>query len=123
MVRNSGVEFHDDVQRPLIALGNEFPDGHELLPHMHRRHQLLYCAAGAALVSTVEGSWVIPPECGLWTPGGVIHEVRMLGDVSMRTLYLEPGAIAGHARALRGRRHLPLHAQPDAGSRRPARGI
>lgn len=95
MVRNSRVEFHDDVQRPLIALGNDFPDGHELLPHQHRRHQLLYCAAGTALVSTADGSWIIPPECALWTPGGVVHEVRMLGDVSMRTLYLEPGAIAG----------------------------
>jgi AraC-like DNA-binding protein len=95
MVRNSSVEFHDDVQRPLIALGNEFPGGHVLLPHEHRRHQLLYCAAGAAAVNTSCGSWVIPPECALWTPGGIIHEVRMLGDVSMRTLYLEPGAIAG----------------------------
>ena len=95
MVRNSRVEFFDDVQRPLIALGNDYPDGHELSPHQHRRHQLLYCAAGAVLVSTAGGSWVIPPECALWTPGGVVHEVRMLGDVSMRTLYLEPGIIAG----------------------------
>ncbi len=95
MVWNSSVEFFDDVQRPLIALGNEYPGGHELLPHRHRRHQLLYCAAGAVQVSTPAGSWVIPPECALWTPGGVIHEVRMMGDVSMRTLYLEPGAIAG----------------------------
>ena len=93
MVRNSKVEFHDDVQRPLIALGNDHPDGHELLPHQHRRHQLLYCAAGTAMVSTAQGSWVIPPECALWTPGGVVHEVRMLSDVSMLTLYLEPGAI------------------------------
>jgi AraC-like DNA-binding protein len=93
MVRNSRVEFFDDVQRPLIVLGNEYEDGHELLPHQHRRHQLLYCASGAVLVSTAAGSWVIPPACALWTPGGIMHEVRMLGDVSMRTLYLEPGAI------------------------------
>ena len=93
MVWNTEVEFFDDVQRPLIALGNDFPDGHALLPHQHRRHQLMYCAAGTVLASSADGSWLIPPQCALWTPGGVVHEVHMRGNVSMRTLYLEPGAI------------------------------
>lgn len=94
MVRNTKVEFFDDVQRPLIALGNDFPDGHTVLPHRHRRHQLLYGASGAVLVSTADGSWVIPPERGIWIPAGVEHEVKMLGDVNLRSLYLEPGTIA-----------------------------
>jgi AraC-like DNA-binding protein len=93
MVRNSKVEFFDDVQRPLIALGNDFPDGHTVLPHRHRRHQLLYGASGSVIVSTADGSWVIPPERGIWIPAGVEHEVKMLGDVNLRSLYLEPGAI------------------------------
>jgi AraC-like DNA-binding protein len=93
MVRNSRVEFHDDVPRPLIALGNDFPDGHTVLAHKHRRHQLLSGATGAILVSTSAGSWVIPPGRGVWIPAGTVHEVRLLGAVSLCSLYLEPGAI------------------------------
>ena len=95
MVRNVRVEFFEDVDRPLVALGNDFPDGHVVLPHQHRRHQLLYSAAGAVLVNAADASWVIPPECGLWIPAGTVHDVRMLGDVNLRSLYLEPGTIPG----------------------------
>lgn len=98
MVRNSKVEFHDDVQRPLIALGNDFPDGHVVLAHSHRRHQLLTGGSGVVTVSTAQGSWLIPPGRGVWIPAGTVHEVRALGDVSLRSLYLEPGAIAVPAR-------------------------
>ena|SRR6516165_2098151 len=90
MVRNSRVEFHDDVPRPLIALGNDFPDGHIVLAHKHRRHQLLSGATGAILVSTSAGSWLIPPGRGVWIPAGTVHEVRLLGAVSLCSLYLEP---------------------------------
>jgi AraC-like DNA-binding protein len=94
MVRNSRVEFYEDVPRPLIALGNDFLDGHTVLPHRHRRHQLLYGASGAVQVNTAYGRWVIPPECAIWIPAGVVHDVRMLGQVSLSSLYLEPGTSA-----------------------------
>ena len=94
MVRNAQVEFYEDVQRPLIALGNDFPDGHIVLPHKHRRHQLLSGDGGSILVNTGSGSWVIPPGRGVWIPAGTVHEVRLLGTVSLRSLYLEPGTIA-----------------------------
>lgn len=95
MVRNSLVEFHDDVPRPLIALGNDYPDGHVIAPHQHRRSQLLYGASGALMVTTAQGNWVMPPQHGMWIPGGVEHGVRMLGMVRTRSLYLEPGIAEG----------------------------
>lgn len=95
MVRNAFVEQFDDVRRPIIALANEFPDGHVIAPHRHRRSQLLYGASGAVMVTTAEGSWVMPPQRGLWIPGDVLHEVRMLGAVRTNSLYLEPEASAG----------------------------
>lgn len=93
MVRNTRVEFFDHVPRPLIALGNDFTDGHVIPPHQHRRGQLLYGASGAVMVSTNQGTWVVPPERGIWIPGGIIHQVLMLGAVSTRSLYLEPGTL------------------------------
>src|ERR1700744_5211262 len=95
MVRNSLVEIFDAVPRPVIALGNDFPDGHAVPPHQHRRSQLLYGASGAVMVTTAQGVWVIPPQHGILIPGGVVHDVRMLGAVKTRSLYLEPEAAEG----------------------------
>jgi AraC-like DNA-binding protein len=95
MVRNSVVELFDHVPRPLIALGNDYPDGHVIPPHHHRRSQLLYGASGAVMIATVEGTWVVPPQRGMWIPGGIVHDVHMLGAVSIRSLYLDPAASLG----------------------------
>jgi AraC-like DNA-binding protein len=92
MVRNTQVEIFDDVPRPVIALGNDYPNGHAIPPHRHRRSQLLYGASGAVMVNTVYGTWVVPPQRGMWIPGGVTHDVRMLGEVSTCSLYLDQEA-------------------------------
>ncbi len=95
MVRNVQVEQVDDVARPLIAVGNDYPDGHIIAPHRHRRGQLVSGRSGVLVVSTPEGRSVMPPQRGMWIPPGVIHDVRMIGDVSMQSLYLEPGMTEG----------------------------
>lgn len=95
MVRNTLVEAFDDVKRPAIVLGNEYPDGYLIPPHRHRRSQMLYGASGAIIVSTEQGNWVVPPQRAIWIPGGVEHHVIMLGAVSTRSVYLEPAAAGG----------------------------
>jgi AraC-like DNA-binding protein len=95
MVRNSQIEAFDSVPRPVIALGNNYPDGHLIPPHHHRRGQLLYGASGVVMVATAQGSWVMPPQRGMWIPGGIVHEVRMLGAVATHSLYLEKGVAVG----------------------------
>lgn len=93
MVRNSRIDPFIDVDRPLIALGNEYGDGNHVEPHKHRRAQLLYGFSGVVVVTTPDGTLVMPPERGMWIPPGVIHSVRMLGKVSMRSVYIQPEAI------------------------------
>jgi AraC-like DNA-binding protein/mannose-6-phosphate isomerase-like protein (cupin superfamily) len=95
MVRNTLVEAHDKVPRPVIVLGHDYPDGHLIAPHRHRRSQLLYGASGAIIVSTEHGNWVVPPQRAMWIPSGVEHHVIMLGAVSTRSIYLEPAAADG----------------------------
>ena len=94
MVRNARLEDLGDAPRPIIAVGNEYGDGHVVPPHSHRRGQLLYGASGAVLVTTAQGAWVSPPQHGVWIPAGVVHEVRMLGAVNTRSLYLDAAAAA-----------------------------
>jgi AraC-like DNA-binding protein len=87
--------FFKDVDRPVIALGVNYPDGHAIAPHHHRRDQLLYGASGVVMVTTPQGTWVMPPQRGMWIPAGVVHKVRMLGAVRTHSLYFEPTATDG----------------------------
>ncbi|QDL93067.1 AraC family transcriptional regulator [Paroceanicella profunda] len=83
-----------EVPRPVIALGTDYPDGHVIAPHSHRRGQLLYGSTGVVTVTTQAGAWMMPPLRGLWIPPGVRHSVQMIGPVQMRSLYLAPETIA-----------------------------
>ncbi|RCK33220.1 AraC family transcriptional regulator [Thalassospira xiamenensis] len=79
-----------EVPRPVIALGTDYPDGHVIAAHRHDRDQLLYGMTGVLMASTPQGAWMMPPQRGMLIPAGVIHEVRLFGDVKMRSLYLRP---------------------------------
>jgi AraC-like DNA-binding protein len=92
MVRDVQVELVDDAPRPVIAVGNTYPDGHTIEPHTHRRGQLISGASGVLILGTPDGRWVMPPQRGMWIPPRTIHHVRMVGSVSVRSLYLEPEA-------------------------------
>jgi AraC-like DNA-binding protein len=95
MVRNILVEAVDDVPRPAIAVGNDYADGHVIAPHKHRRGQLISGASGVVVLSTPEGACVMPPQRGMWIPPGVMHDVQMLGAVSMQSIYLQPEMARG----------------------------
>lgn len=80
----------ESTPRPVIATGTDYPEGYHIKPHRHRRSQLLYGARGTLTVHTDQGAWVVPPERAMWIPGGTQHEVRVLGAVSIHSLYIEP---------------------------------
>ncbi len=58
--------------------------------HSHGWAQFLYARTGAIRVEARNRLWVVPPRRGLWLPAGVVHRLRMLGAVELRTLYLRP---------------------------------
>jgi len=86
MVRNVRFDAIDGVTRPVIALCNDYPDGHWIPPHRHRHGQLICGVTGAIVVAT---------------PQGTLHDVRMLGEARLHLLYLAPEAADG----------MPLHCQ------------
>jgi AraC-like DNA-binding protein len=96
-MRNANPNDHDDLPRPVIAFGNDYPPAFELAPHWHRRAQLLYAAEGVVTVSTPEGAWAAPPERAVWIPAGIEHAVKMVGAVSTRSVLV--GAETCPARA------------------------
>ena len=86
--RSTDPADYQRVPRPVAAMAKDFTAGHHIVPHSHERAQLIFAAHGAMLIATSEGSWAVPPQRAVWMPGGVTHEIRMAGDVAMRTLYV-----------------------------------
>src|ERR1700722_12993594 len=101
VAREIPIDSVDGVARAVVAIGNDYPDGHRIKPHQHRRGQLISGATGVMVLSTAEGTWVTPPQRGMWIPPATEHRVQMVGAVSVQSLYIEPGAIPG----------LPNHCQ------------
>ena len=99
--RPSAARLSPDVDRlqraraPVVAYARDFADGVRLPRHSHPRAQLLHTLTGVMQVETPGGTWIVPPQRALWVPGGVPHAIRMLGRVTMRTIYVRPGAAPG----------------------------
>jgi AraC-like DNA-binding protein/mannose-6-phosphate isomerase-like protein (cupin superfamily) len=95
------VPFHDlRYQRfdrtdlPVAALAEDYPDGQSTPRHHHPNAQLIHAVRGVMVVETDYGQWIVPPTRGLWIPGGVDHSTRMVGEVQMRTAYINAAASA-----------------------------
>src|SRR5262245_42100646 len=62
--------------------------GHQIPPHSHDWHQLIYAGEGVMWVHTASGDWVVPPNRAVWVPAGVEHSIDMVGSVLIQTIYL-----------------------------------
>jgi AraC-like DNA-binding protein len=75
----------------LSPLAEDYRHGDQVAPHCHREGQLLYAINGVMLVTVAGADWVVPGGHALWVLPGLLHQIRMTGDVRMRTLLVEPG--------------------------------
>ncbi|KZM72504.1 helix-turn-helix transcriptional regulator [Nocardia terpenica] len=91
-MRNVPISEVEGIDRPVLSIRMDYPPGHLLPAHRHRRAQFLYGATGLMRVETVHGSWTVPPRRAVLIPPGVEHRVLM-DEVSTCSLYLEPSAV------------------------------
>lgn len=56
--------------------------------HRHDWAQLAYPLRGTIQVAAAGMSWLAPALRAVWIPPGIEHEVRMLGAVELRTVYV-----------------------------------
>ncbi len=80
----------DALVQPAVAKAWDFPPGHHLPPHEHEGGQFEYATAGVMTVTAARATYVVSPQRAVWIPPYTTHEVRMTGDVAMRTVYLDP---------------------------------
>jgi AraC-like DNA-binding protein/quercetin dioxygenase-like cupin family protein len=83
----------------VTTLSWSYESGHALAEHFHDGDQLVYAETGVMTVRTPRGTWVVPTRRAVWVPAKVPHAIDMLGDVTMKTLYLRPRLARGLPRA------------------------
>jgi AraC-like DNA-binding protein/quercetin dioxygenase-like cupin family protein len=93
--QEQSLERLERTTTPLVAKASECPDGFVVAPHAHSRAQLIHALTGVITVTTAFGRWMVPPGHALWIPAHVVHSVVANGDVSLRSLYVMPGAVEG----------------------------
>ncbi|MGQ4517027.1 helix-turn-helix domain-containing protein [Streptomyces sp. DW26H14] len=91
-MKNVPLADVDHIDRAVLPIGTDYPPGHVLDWHEHRRAQFLHGATGVMVVDTAEGTWTVPPERAVLIPAATRHRVRML-EVTTRSLYIEPAAV------------------------------
>jgi len=79
---------------PVTGKAIDFPSDYTVPSHDHPTAQLIHAVQGVMVVTTGEGQWIVPPSRGLWVPAGMGHQIRMVGEVRVRTVYIRSDARA-----------------------------
>lgn len=78
---------------PAVAHKLNFAEHDAEVPlHVHRKGQLILTLHGAVTCTTGNEIWIVPPNCGVWIPGGVPHSARATANARLNYLFVEPGA-------------------------------
>jgi AraC-like DNA-binding protein len=87
-------EFDPDaLDRPVVALLIDTREKEDELPvHKHRKGQLVLAQRGGVTCEVPSGLWMVPPQCGVWIPGGMPHSNRATANASICMLYVDSGA-------------------------------
>lgn len=84
-----------DFARPpaIVAKATDYVAGWNIEPHAHVRHQLIYAVRGVMVVQAEAGRWVVPPTRAIWMQAGMLHGIRCIGAVHMRSVWVQPQAV------------------------------
>ncbi|MEW2912858.1 AraC family ligand binding domain-containing protein [Leisingera sp. JC11] len=79
-----------ELPHGVASYARSYPDGYVSAWHTHPRHQLVYAVAGLMMAEAGGTSWAVPAGSGLIVPAGMLHEIRMAGEVQLQSLYIDP---------------------------------
>ena len=100
-IRSTNHLDFQDLPQTLAVMVKSFPDGFYIEEHQHKRHQLLYATSGIMRLYTQSEIWTVPNDRAIYLPSGTKHAVRMYGEVTMRTLYIDASASPAEPKDLR----------------------
>jgi AraC-like DNA-binding protein/quercetin dioxygenase-like cupin family protein len=78
---------------PIRVRARPMPAGERIAPHMHAWAQLAYGSRGVMRLAVEGSTWMVPPSRAIWVPPRVPHEVVIVEDAYLRTLYIDESVI------------------------------
>jgi AraC-like DNA-binding protein len=67
---------------------------HEIPIHQHESGQLVIALRGAVTCEVPGALWMVPPQAGMWIPGGTPHSNRSTANAVIFFVFVAPGAAA-----------------------------
>lgn len=80
------------ADEPLLVNLRRPPADSRVPTHQHEWAQLIYPLRGGVRVRAHGTSWLAPALRAVWIPPYIDHDVVMLGEVELRTIYIFPAA-------------------------------
>lgn len=93
----SSADELQDLPHEVVSYQKTYENGYVSDWHSHPRHQLIYSVTGLMMTNTEDVSWAVPSGFGLIVPAGIAHTTKMVGEVSIETLYVSASYRAGPA--------------------------
>ena len=79
-------------QRPVRVKYRRLRADTQIKPHNHPWAQVAISTSGVIRLGVPTGTYIVPPSRAVWIPPGVEHQVTMVEDADLRTLYFHQPA-------------------------------
>ncbi|POR53721.1 AraC family transcriptional regulator [Paraburkholderia eburnea] len=86
-------EFEPTSEHPIRVRSRPMAAGVRIARHTHAWAQLAYASRGVLRMATPGTTWMVPPSRAIWVPPHVTHEVSIVEDAFLRTLYVDASVI------------------------------
>lgn len=87
------VEHSPTRDHPIRVRSRPVPYGVRIALHTHPWAQVAYTSRGVLRVATADSTWMVPPSRAIWVPPNVTHEVVIVEDAYLRTLYVDASVV------------------------------
>jgi len=85
----------DTMDQPANAVRVDVVENESELPmHRHSKGQLVVALRGGVTCEVSDGLWMVPPQCGVWVPGGMLHSNRVTANGRLCFLYVDSSVAA-----------------------------
>ncbi|WP_323120732.1 AraC family transcriptional regulator [Burkholderia alba] len=86
-------EFAPTPAHPMRVRARAVAAGVRIPLHTHAWAQMAYASRGVLRIATVGTTWMVPPSRAIWVPPHITHEVVIVEDAYLRTLYIDESAV------------------------------
>lgn len=86
-------EFEPTLAHPIRVRSRPMAAGVRIAQHTHAWAQLAYASRGVLRMTTPGTTWMVPPSRAIWVPPRVTHEVSIVEDAFLRTLYVDESVV------------------------------